>query len=676
MENDSIYDILDESRKMIRILKILSTAPNISCELKVVSLDDSPVFSALSYMWGDATITESIKIDGKAIPVTVNLANAIRGIQHQWAEGECSEEPLDEQWLWADAICINQQDDQEKNYQVPLMAHIFSSARRVFCWLGPKDETTYSGFEKVLSASVEIYKLPSTHEVLEKLEDERVHDLDPELLHAFGDLDWLEKFHNTDTKAGIRVFGFGLMKEIFDHPYWKRLWVFQEVVLASEAVVVCGARAIPWLLVKLVRSWIGAVHIRYVDEGHPRIVPLLEWKELERCYHTIHYWRFDSAKVMVKKRRVLHTKEASTRDRTGFPLIRYAPSCRASNPKDYVYALQGISGDRIQTDYSAQKTVAQVYQDYAAHWLGTCITDPERSSLGICDLWFLELAGVGFFRQALPGLPSWAPDFAGVAQAIQQDHGPLWVPVGRSADKCVFSNNCPVPKLARSTLSCVAVFAGQVSALGPCINPSYDALGDTLWRWMFDYAMASTTRDVDRSLALKVIVKSLCYCRFLNYPEKKRGKILEFLLTDLEYVLCTETKAMSRTYFCDSLHLRNPPSNEFVVVDGLVERWFDAAPSPEDLHDTTKLEYRNLKWDLANLRMAKTSWGGVGIFPPLIQKDDVVCILKGFSLPAVLRKSEDHYTFVGGCCIQGLMEGEVGDWLRDGRARMEEIEIR
>lgn len=38
--------------------------------------------------------------------------------------------------LWADAICINQDDNQEKNHQVALMSKIYSYAEETLIWLG------------------------------------------------------------------------------------------------------------------------------------------------------------------------------------------------------------------------------------------------------------------------------------------------------------------------------------------------------------------------------------------------------------------------------------------------------------------------------------------------------------------------------------------------------------
>lgn len=42
-------------------------------------------------------------------------------------------------FLWVDAICINQQDDEEKSKLVQHMGEIFQSASRVYAWLGPAE---------------------------------------------------------------------------------------------------------------------------------------------------------------------------------------------------------------------------------------------------------------------------------------------------------------------------------------------------------------------------------------------------------------------------------------------------------------------------------------------------------------------------------------------------------
>jgi hypothetical protein len=78
---------------------------------------------------------------------------------------------------------------------------------------------------------------------------------------------------------------------------------------------------------------------------------------------------------------------------------------------------------------------------------------------------------------------------------------------------------------------------------------------------------------------------------------------------------------------------------------------------------------------LHNLRLARTNLGYVGLFPPLSQASDLLCILDGFSVPVVLRKSGDGYEHVGACYVPGLMEGEARKLRQDSRGTMEHIRI-
>lgn len=53
-------------------------------------------------------------------------------------------------------------------------------------------------------------------------------------------------------------------------------------------------------------------------------------------------------------------------------------------------------------------------------------------------------------------------------------------------------------------------------------------------------------------------------------------------------------------------------------------------------------------------RLAETGLGYVGMFPLHVQPGDVVCVLNALRCPAVLRKVDEHYAFVGTCFLQGL----------------------
>ncbi|KAK8070600.1 ATPase family AAA domain-containing protein 1, partial [Apiospora hydei] len=76
---------------------------------------------------GDPASNEEIMLNEEPFRITKNLANALRWVKHHWLQyfqGRDSSEFL----LWADAICINQEDNEEKSFQVPLMGKIYSAA--------------------------------------------------------------------------------------------------------------------------------------------------------------------------------------------------------------------------------------------------------------------------------------------------------------------------------------------------------------------------------------------------------------------------------------------------------------------------------------------------------------------------------------------------------------------
>jgi hypothetical protein len=86
MSSTPLYNPLDESRVEIRLLEIVSSdiSATPECKLHVVSLEDKPKFTTLSYVWGDANITEEILVDGSSTVVTTSLATALRYVKGHW----------------------------------------------------------------------------------------------------------------------------------------------------------------------------------------------------------------------------------------------------------------------------------------------------------------------------------------------------------------------------------------------------------------------------------------------------------------------------------------------------------------------------------------------------------------------------------------------------------------
>ncbi|KAF4420429.1 heterokaryon incompatibility (het-6OR allele) [Fusarium acutatum] len=130
-KDSRLYAPLDRSRRQIRLVEILSTKPKIVCSLTTVSLDEDTEFSAISYLWGDKGKTESITVNGVEQFVTPSLANALEYAPYHWANAFPERDPKSCR-LWADALCINQDDDLEKGHQVQLMKFIYPAAEVVF----------------------------------------------------------------------------------------------------------------------------------------------------------------------------------------------------------------------------------------------------------------------------------------------------------------------------------------------------------------------------------------------------------------------------------------------------------------------------------------------------------------------------------------------------------------
>ncbi|OAK99905.1 hypothetical protein IQ06DRAFT_152619 [Phaeosphaeriaceae sp. SRC1lsM3a] len=141
---------LDPSRRQIRLLRILSTEPTLVCRFDVASLDTSVTYCALSYVWGDPTASHPIYVNNTTIYITKSLHETLGGVhaylrrqevasdlstnveewspqgaEHSIPATESSDRiSATEAYLWADALCINQEDIAEKNTNISDARHL------------------------------------------------------------------------------------------------------------------------------------------------------------------------------------------------------------------------------------------------------------------------------------------------------------------------------------------------------------------------------------------------------------------------------------------------------------------------------------------------------------------------------------------------------------------------
>jgi hypothetical protein len=178
----------------------------ISCSLLHRPLHHTTYYEALSYTWGDEKAEYPILIDGNVLYVRRNLYCALRELRGSQAARA----------LWIDAICINQNDDVERGFQVEQMGNVYSFAERVIVWLGEAYDQTKAGFDGL----AEYFRLSNA------ACQGAAANSDPTVGIAQG----FEQFLSLPD-ADSYLFG---IVAIYSRPWWKRVWTVQEVGLARE----------------------------------------------------------------------------------------------------------------------------------------------------------------------------------------------------------------------------------------------------------------------------------------------------------------------------------------------------------------------------------------------------------------------------------------------------------
>lgn len=205
-KNAQVYSDISKGPPRIRVLRLRPGRyeEEITCDLIEGPLSFSE-FEALSYVWGVSLRSYTIRVDGKSFYISYNLYNALKELRSTEHE----------RILWVDAVCINQLDDTEKSTQVQMMRDIYSKASRVVVWLGEAAPATGSLFE-----FVQQFGIAKTEEI-ETLWDN--HTMQP-------------------TWISMRA----EYLRIFEHGWWGRAWVIQEVVVGRHVVIHCGPFQDDW----------------------------------------------------------------------------------------------------------------------------------------------------------------------------------------------------------------------------------------------------------------------------------------------------------------------------------------------------------------------------------------------------------------------------------------------
>ena len=292
-------------KRQIRLLKLQRSFLRIKATLITTYLDTAPAFEAISYTWGDSTTTHQLLIGGQAMPITRSAASVISHLASPWRT----------RLLWLDAVCVDQSSNPDKTTQVRIMPAIYSRASRVIVWLGDAPDA--------------------------KIAFDFIHEL--RLWHTNGPKDEGDAF-NSVRQAPDEHPKYCSLRRLLGNPYWSRVWIVQEVVLARVVHVNYGERWIDWSLLA------GVVAALLNNEKGS----LWENIALVEGLAVLPVHGLQKILAIATARRAYITKGLSLPGILG----RFWKS-KATLAVDRVFALQGISaatdGLAVEPDYSMSK---------------------------------------------------------------------------------------------------------------------------------------------------------------------------------------------------------------------------------------------------------------------------------------------------------------------------------
>lgn len=210
-----VHQPLDSTRQEIRLLRFRrkSKDSNIECQLHHVILKKAHLrdwgYTALSYTWGDASLEHPLRINNAIYHIGSHLYRFCQRYRRsrQFSGWKWTN------WLWIDQICIDQSSDDERNHQVKLMSRIYGYADNTLVWL--TDNSSSTG--RVVTTDGPLGAAFSHFSAL--------HSLDSRALRT-----------SLVTKAALDE-AVECMRLFLRHPYFRRLWIVQEVLLALKVVI-------------------------------------------------------------------------------------------------------------------------------------------------------------------------------------------------------------------------------------------------------------------------------------------------------------------------------------------------------------------------------------------------------------------------------------------------------
>jgi Heterokaryon incompatibility protein (HET) len=227
-------------RKRPRLERAFTANPTIWLPLNTPELeeDDQALvwcyrwgdYVALSCAWGARTPKHMIILNDCPFEVNENLYYVLLELRNSTRVQQGFK-------IWIDAICINQADENERSQQVTLMRQSYSSVWHVVVWLRHRENNSNLATAAMQWMAARLRSTDYTHGLYGSGSEE------PFKLS----LPVTKWFMTIGASPPWKTEVFKALYDLFLRPYWHRLWILQEIVMAREdAPVLCGNRCLLW----------------------------------------------------------------------------------------------------------------------------------------------------------------------------------------------------------------------------------------------------------------------------------------------------------------------------------------------------------------------------------------------------------------------------------------------
>ena len=615
----------DRTEHNLRLLQIEPVRhvqnEDIHCTLRCTLLSQSNnLYKCLSYCWGSTSKFRHIfiRMDGESthrvFPVTENLWSALRMLR----------DAHNVSWLWIDAICINQNDHPERAVQVRMMKEIYSSSSEVLIWLGDTSPGLSSAVSVILAISQHFESRTSR---------KSGSIIDPDgLMLMEEEIRILETFTSELILGMPRKAAYKYIALFFALPWFRRVWVLQEVFSNASITVHLGSHSFTWGSVVLAALWQSFLARDFTANYENSATENDSYGYLPELWLGLFHRRIPKGLSMTE-------------------LVFRAREFQATDSRDKVFGLLGMANDispefrRSFIDYS--KTKEDVYCELAKAVITTS---------GSLDI----LSAVDTFTgpSIREGI-SWRSDFDISVAAIRGLGFPRKYNASFSTDALVgvTQDSANVLSLSGFTIDAITELVPDTFTLGPGLKIH---LGDdpdavhTLWR---------------------NIIKRRDY--YKDFPEKT---LLECYL----HTLTAAGFALLGDFSSHTIRRVVPPNHVPSLFADLAAYWVRVEPSCTSFENSEEMCKLAMAGDAHQFAVVAgkacherkfffTKDGRMGLCPRNAECGDSIAILYGGSVPYVLREvSRRTWNFVGECYVEGMMFGEAEE-IRRRRGILDQV---